>query len=238
MKSFLIKFVIILIIGSAAAMGYVLYKNGFINIPSGGDEDQVAMTDEEREKNLEWLNSIRGYDENADEEENGEDAEDEEATSTEDGLDDEMDTEDSDDAMTEDEAEEVDTEEDTDAAGSDESLYERGIENLGKADALESTVYDHAFDKLVLFAELRTDSVALEWNATESEQFKAYKIVRSLTDENPYYPKTNAIKTISNRDSTSYTDTNLEPGTTYYYRVCFEKTDGLPGCGNILRVTL
>jgi len=226
MKKLFKRFILLLIIGILVTLGYVLYKTGFIG--NSADTTSGNGSAEQREKNLDWLNGIRGY---SDEDEE----EDASATSTDDDLDENATS--TDDGMAE---TETSTEE-----GMDENVFpdggdadrERSVENLGKADALESTVYDHAFDKLVLFAELRSTGVALEWNATESEQFDEYKVVRSTTDENPYYPKSPTIKSLSNIASTTFFDSGVQPGMDYYYRICFTKKSGRPGCGNILKVS-
>jgi hypothetical protein len=224
MKKIVKNVVIFFILGSLLALGYVIYKNGLITEISGDAETA-------RERNLDWLKDIRGYsDSDAPEEEteaatSTEEGIDQSATSTEQGTDaeDEMNVEDADMVTA---AEK----------GEDEESRRRSVENLGSADALESTEYDHAFDKLILSAELRSGGVALEWNHTESERFEAYKVVRSTGDENPYSPKTPAIKTLSNIESTTYFDSGVEPGTDYYYRICYTKDRGRPSCGNILKV--
>lgn len=216
------RLIILLIIGIIIAMGYVIYKNNLFGL--GGSSNGPNTAGDDRERNLDWLDDIRGYsdeDEAMEEEDTAtstEEIDEDSTTSTEDG-------DETGDGLTEDENGLIDED------------RERGVENLGKADALESTVYDHAFDKLVLFAELRSSGVALEWEPTESASFDEYKIVRSTTDENPYYPKTSAIKTLTNIESTTYFDSGVEPGEDYYYRICFTKTSGRPGCGNILKVS-
>jgi hypothetical protein len=216
------RFVTLLIIGILIALGYIFYKNGFI--PGSSDEGQTEEADG-HERNLDWLNDIRGY---SDEETSEEDTEEEMATSPESDLTTTSTEQGSDeDGLTEDEI----------SGGEGDEDRVRSVENLGKGDALESTVYDHAFDKLILFAELRKTGIALEWNPTESESFDEYKIVRSTSDENPYYPKTSTIKTLSNINSTTYFDSGVQSGMDYYYSICFTKVSGRPVCGNILKVS-
>jgi hypothetical protein len=224
MKKIFRNIVIFLILGSLLALGYVIYKNGLI-VEIRGDAETA------RERNLDWLENIRGYsDSDAPEEE-----EEETATSTEEGTDESATSTDQG-TDAEDETVDEDAEIDADAEDADGGDRERSVEDLGRSDALESMEYDHAFDKLILSAELRYGGVALEWNPTESERFEAYKVVRSTTDENPYSPKTSAIKTLSNIQSTTYFDSGVESGTDYYYRICYTKDQGRPSCGNILKV--
>lgn len=114
----------------------------------------------------------------------------------------------------------------------------RSIENLGSADAKTSTEYDHAGGELILFAEMKTESIVLEWNRTQSDAFTLYAIVRSTADENPYYPKTNAIVTLDDRMASTYTDTSVRTGTDYFYRICYTRSNNeRAACGNILKIT-
>ncbi|MBD3251707.1 hypothetical protein GF380_04625 [Candidatus Uhrbacteria bacterium] len=237
MKKAIITIFIILFLGGIGALGYVLYQNGLISVSPSNETDQTADSEEEEtdnERDLGWMNEIPGYSEEdepandtiEEEEENDEDT----STTTEDGLDEEDSEKDG--ASMEEET----TIEEEEPKPSTDPDRERGVENLGKGDALESTVYDHAFDKLILFASMTTDSVELEWNASDSDQFDGYVIVRSMTDENPYYPTSQTIQSFSNINRTSYTDTSVKSGIDYYYRVCFKKKEGRPGCGNILKV--
>jgi len=89
----------------------------------------------------------------------------------------------------------------------------------------------------VLYAELRSNAVALGWSPSKSEEFTSYVVVRSTTDQNPYYPKTQAVATFSDKTDTSFTDRAVEKGKDYYYRICQTKTGKRAACGNILHVT-
>lgn len=114
----------------------------------------------------------------------------------------------------------------------------RSIENLGSADAKTSMEYDHAGTELILYAELLTDGISLEWNGTQNNAFVSYVIVRSTLDENPYYPKTDAIATRNDRSMTTYADADAKAGTDYFYRICYMRSHtARAACGNILKIT-
>ena len=66
------------------------------------------------------------------------------------------------------------------------------------------------------------DGVQLTWGQCSSEQFKAYKVVRSATNESPTYPLNDGselIGAVDNHEVTTFTDTNVEAGQTWHYRV-------------------
>ena len=243
MKRPILTVFIILFSLSLAALGYTMLNIGTFgeSDTKSDSDDRMAIedtsnTDEDEDGDkLDWMKDIRGYSEDDEveeedikqEEEDSDSVMEESSTST-DSMAEEGDDWESSDAMTDDEGDSGDTETDEDRM--------RGVENIGRADALESDVYDHGFDKLVLYAEMRMSSIVLDWNATDSDSFSKYLILRSTTDANPYPGKTTPIATSSNINNVSFTDTNVEPGKDYYYRVCFEKTEGKPACGNILLI--
>jgi hypothetical protein len=64
--------------------------------------------------------------------------------------------------------------------------------------------------------------VNLSWQQCASDAFVVYKVVRSATNANPVYPLndgTELIGVIDNAGVTGYTDSNVEPGQTWTYRV-------------------
>ena len=66
------------------------------------------------------------------------------------------------------------------------------------------------------------DGVKLTWEACPSDAFHAYKVVRSATNASPMYPLndgTALIGVVENPGTTSFTDTNVDPGQTWTYRV-------------------
>ena len=63
-----------------------------------------------------------------------------------------------------------------------------------------------------------SDTVTLSWTSTQAP---SYKLERSSTQAGPWGPVQSGIT------ATSFTDTNLTPGTTYYYRVTADMAGGL-----------
>ncbi len=80
-------------------------------------------------------------------------------------------------------------------------------------------------------------AVKLSWSPCTSSTFQGYKVVRSETDSNPYYPNNGYLQYITSRDSTYYKDTNVTAGKSYYYRICSLQSDGPVTCGNVVQVT-
>lgn len=246
MKRSIIVIILLLIIGSAVALGYTLYESGMVGSKTTETGTPALSEEEARIKNLEWMKNIRGYADDTDEENEETTSSTEEivnATST-DAISNTTST-----ILTTSEPSEVDAtstditpEEDDkiDTKQEENDIQEgdrvRGIESLGKADALESTVYDHGFTQLITSAELASNSITLEWTPSTSDVFVSYIVIRSANDENPYPPKTKMIKTISDKSVTTYTDLNVEKGDHYFYRICSIREGKNPTCGNILSV--
>lgn len=66
------------------------------------------------------------------------------------------------------------------------------------------------------------DGVKLSWEACSSDAFHAYKVVRSATNADPMFPLndgTELIGVVGDPGTTEFTDTNVEPGQTWTYRV-------------------
>jgi hypothetical protein len=67
------------------------------------------------------------------------------------------------------------------------------------------------------------EGVVLSWQACAVDNFVYYKVVRSLTTDNPsYFPGTDGtelIGVIENSASTQFVDTNIASGQTIYYRI-------------------
>jgi hypothetical protein len=66
------------------------------------------------------------------------------------------------------------------------------------------------------------EGVQLSWQQCQSEDLAVYKVVRSATNENPKYPLndgTELIGVFENAEVTGFTDSNVEPGQTWTYRV-------------------
>jgi hypothetical protein len=79
--------------------------------------------------------------------------------------------------------------------------------------------------------------VVLEWTQCTAVDFQYYKVVRSDTDANPYYPKSGYLTAISSISSTRFVDKSAVAGKTYYYRVC-SVDGGAVFCGNVVTYTV
>lgn len=228
MKRILVFFILFLIAGSITALGYSLYQIGMIGEKSNSDQTIASVSTSStqvnaNEKDLSWMKEIKGISED--------DAKTQQVTST--TKEDEMKLQ-----ATSTESisgSNATTQQTPDATSTD---TEQSIQDLGKSDALTSTEYDYAFKDLALSVELRHGNVFLSWTPATKETFINYKIIRSTTDENPYFSKTTAIKTQSDVTETAYTDSKIEDGKTYYYRICMTKQGKPPACGNIVKVNL
>jgi hypothetical protein len=65
-------------------------------------------------------------------------------------------------------------------------------------------------------------AVALSWSTCSSEHFVAYKVIRSAGPHPSYLPGTDGSVVIAVKESagaTSFVDTSVEPGQTWFYRV-------------------
>jgi hypothetical protein len=66
------------------------------------------------------------------------------------------------------------------------------------------------------------DGVHLTWDACGSDAFAAYKVVRSATNPNPMYPLNDGTELLvyfHDQGTTQFTDSNVEVGQTWTYRV-------------------
>ncbi len=84
-----------------------------------------------------------------------------------------------------------------------------------------------------------TDGVKLAWTPRTPKAFAGYKVVRSETDSDPYYPKSGYRAFVTDASATQWLDAEAVVGKTYYYRVCSLTSDGSPtACGNTVRFTV
>lgn len=238
MKRILTFLTLFLIAGSMTAFGYALFRIGMIGdrdvaasaTSTAKTADEPKQSGSDREKNLSWMQEIKGL---SNDDVSSSTKKDDTATST---LSTNRDA-----SATSTSAQTPDS---TDSENEDAQTQEPSantedptITDLGKSDALTSSSYDYAFKALVLSAEIRHGTVFLTWTPATNESFTAYKIIRSAKDENPFYPKTGALKTIKEVAETAYTDSRVNQGDTYYYRICMTKKDKPSACGNIIKVT-
>jgi len=77
--------------------------------------------------------------------------------------------------------------------------------------------------KAMAFELMQTpEGIKLAWEQCSSEQFAAYNVVRSATNENPLFPLndgTELIGVLDNHETTFFLDSNVEVGQTWTYRV-------------------
>jgi hypothetical protein len=247
MKRVMIFLILFLIAGSVTALGYSLYQVGIVGDKNATSHqtvsDQNSNADPQDEnKDLSWMKEIIGISEDENINTTTSTIEDTPATSTFIGGDMVTSTAlltDLSTSSTSDSPDDLATS--TRKEPNDINLEERtepSVQDLGKMDALESTIYDYASKSLALSADIRKGTVSLTWTQTSSESFVDYQIVRSTTDQNPYLPKTSSVKTISNASQTSYTDARVQSDTVYYYRICMTRANAVPACGNVLQIHL
>lgn len=91
-------------------------------------------------------------------------------------------------------------------------------------------------NELQLSASKVEGGINLNWSRCNSDQFVSYKIARSETASDVFYPRDGSIVSISNQNTLSYTDKNLQTNKTYYYRVCSLEKNGESWCGNVVSV--
>jgi outer membrane biosynthesis protein TonB len=93
-------------------------------------------------------------------------------------------------------------------------------------------------------AEQAEGGVVLHWEACGTDGFKAYKLVRSTTNQNPTYPLNDGaelIAAIGDANVTTFVDEGVDSGVTYHYRVLSMGNDGswyALGVTNVVTVTV
>ncbi|MFN4213021.1 MAG: hypothetical protein ACK4FL_03630, partial [Microgenomates group bacterium] len=92
-------------------------------------------------------------------------------------------------------------------------------------------------NELNLTATNTSQGVVLNWTRCNSDQFVAYKIARSESASDVYFPRDGAIFSISNQNQLSIVDQSVEKGKTYFYRVCSYEKNGESWCGNVASIT-
>jgi hypothetical protein len=97
--------------------------------------------------------------------------------------------------------------------------------------------YTPVSDSLKLTAVKADEGMALSWTKFNKEGFSYYKVVRSETNSDLYYPHDGYIKVSTEQDLTSYVDADGEAGKSYYYRICAKVAAGTVYCGNVVQKT-
>jgi len=89
----------------------------------------------------------------------------------------------------------------------------------------------------LLSANVTVDGVDLIWTANNEEDFKEYRILKSLTNPAPTFPAIGYLA-IRNKGSESYLDkeVNITSAGNVYYRVCSLDTSGNSACSNVVTI--
>ncbi len=98
--------------------------------------------------------------------------------------------------------------------------------------------YNETVKELVLTAAKLDSGVSLRWTASTSAAFQGYRVVRSLDNPTPYFPQDSYIRAAAERTNVSYVDAGAAKGKTYTYRVCAVIKNGVPTCGNVVKISL
>jgi hypothetical protein len=94
--------------------------------------------------------------------------------------------------------------------------------------------FDESFNSLKV-DKVNNNSITLSWNQYSIDGF-SYKIVRSETDENPFYPVDGYIDYIT---GTFYNDTKeLKSGVIYNYRICAVNSSNKIKCSNVVKASI
>lgn len=91
-------------------------------------------------------------------------------------------------------------------------------------------------NEMTVSAILNAYGASLSWGRTSGASFKAYAVVKSTTDSNPYYPKQEGTHYVYDKDSTQWNDNNVEKGKRTYYRICAIAADDTVRCGKTTSV--
>lgn len=83
-----------------------------------------------------------------------------------------------------------------------------------------------------------SSGVSVSWSKSGGENFKYYRVVRSESNSNPTYPSDGYVFYTGNANEVSFTDSNAESGTTYYYNVCVVDVNDNVTCGSAQSVTV
>lgn len=89
---------------------------------------------------------------------------------------------------------------------------------------------------VLLSASQNGSDVILQWETTQNPDFKSYKLFRSNSPN--VQTSGNPIAVINQQPTAMVTDTTTVPGSTYYYKLFLELTDGYILPGNELSIVL
>lgn len=87
-----------------------------------------------------------------------------------------------------------------------------------------------------LSASSNSTGVKLVWDKYNDSDIDGYKILKSTTDSSPTYPD-QSYRTISEYNTTTYTDTSVSNGTKYYYRIGVYRDGEIIEYSDIISIT-
>ncbi|MCS7091878.1 MAG: hypothetical protein NZM26_00815 [Patescibacteria group bacterium] len=108
--------------------------------------------------------------------------------------------------------------------------------NIVYSDTPKTGSFIYIDNELQVTASKIEGGIRLNWSRCNSDQFVSYKVARSNSATDVFYPRDGAIASIANQDTLSYIDKNVEAGKTYYYRICSLEKNGESWCGNVVSV--
>ncbi len=118
------------------------------------------------------------------------------------------------------------------------STYSNQIKLQTGATTVKTGGYNLLTGEQQVTASVTGNGVQLSWTPCSASDFLYYKVVRSETNPDPYYPNDGYVTAISNQQATGYTDSSAVSGKSYYYRICSKEGDGSVWCGNVVRVSV
>jgi|GEM_PF-2718045 len=114
---------------------------------------------------------------------------------------------------------------DTNVYNGHDYYYRIGAYDNGSIVAYSNTIHVYyengnaVNEDFILSVNEAGNTLQLTWGEYTDNNISGYKILRSTTDSNLTYPEDGYYKYIGNAGATSYVDSNVNPGTRYYYRV-------------------
>lgn len=98
----------------------------------------------------------------------------------------------------------------------------------------KKATFSYIGSELTIYTKHEDDGFHISWTQRSSPYFGSYKVMRSETNDNLFYPNGTVIFSSSNKYATSTIDRKGVAGKNYYYRVCEIETSGEVWCGNVV----
>jgi hypothetical protein len=131
---------------------------------------------------------------------------------------------------------------DTDTSSNKGYYYRIGAYRDGNIFAYSNTVYivsdnnnDSDSEEIELSVQNNSNGLKLTWDEYGDSDIDGYKVLRSTSDSSPTYPP--YYKYITGYSSTSYTDTAVDDGETYYYRIGVYQNGEVIAYSNTVEIT-